>query len=112
MRSIAALDGHVWNTAKSSYVKELDAYLYWGTSTGWGCVLEEKPPQESQLKNWNEKAQWLGGFWDPQCEVSYDYAGRTIRTWEFTFNGYTGEFANLIPPKFTLEGGKLIVSLL
>jgi hypothetical protein len=108
-RSIALLDGHVWNASKGNYVRELDAYVYWGTSTKWGCLLQDKPAQDTGM---TKKGEWLGGFWDPACEVSYDYAGRTIKTWEFTFNGYTGEFTNLVQPKFKVEGGNLIVSLL
>ena len=98
LKAIEDLDDHVWDTSLSNYDPTLDAYVYWGHSTKRGCGLDHKPPNDSALKHYREKANWLGGYWDLICEVSYDYAGRAIKTYEYTFNGFTGEFPNLHKP--------------
>ena len=112
LESISQLESHVWDTTKGAYVNELDAFVYWGMSTRWGCDLQEKPAEDSGLREWSVKAQWLGGYWDPRCEVSYDYAGRALRRWEFSYNGYADELPNLRKPNVKISGRTLVVSLL
>ena len=110
--TIESLTPHVWNASTSSFNKEIGAYMYWGHSTKWGCPLELLPRQESRLLDWEPNAQWLGGYWDDWCEVSYDYAGRTIKTYAFTRNGYNAELPNLHSPEvFIGSKGKYIVSI-
>lgn len=111
-QSIAILDAHVVDRNSKAYVAELDAFVYWGVSTNRGCNLEHKIPQDSLLLQWAPDAVWLGGYWNPWCEVSYDYAGRAIDSYEFTFNGYHGRFPNLERPKLKFFGNSVIVQLL
>jgi hypothetical protein len=109
--SISLLDDHVWDKTKK-YNSDLEVYVYWGHSTKWGCPLENKEPQESLILHWNKKAKWYGGYWDSWCEVSYDYAGRAIKTWEYTYNGYTFQHENLkAPTVFRKVGDKHLVSI-
>jgi hypothetical protein len=109
--SILLLDEHVWNKT-NRYNSELDIYVYWGYSTKWGCTLDHKEPQESLIKQWKNNAKWYGGFWDNWCEVSYDYAGRAIKTWKHTFNGYTFQHENLkVPSVFEKNGDSYFVSI-
>lgn len=98
LKSISLLDAHVWDDNIKSYNKDLDAYIYWGLSTRRVCLLSHHEQQVSQLKEWSVDATWFGGYWDPSCEVSYDYAGRAIKTYEYTFNGYTMKVENLKKP--------------
>lgn len=110
--AIQRLNTHVWNSRIDSFNRELGAYIYWGHSTKFGCPLELKPPQESPILRWSKNAKWLGGYLDWRCEVSYDYAGRAIKTYEHTFNGYAAEFPNLDTPRiFKKQNGKIIVSI-
>ena len=112
VEAIQSLNTHVWNSSINSFNSELGAYVYWGHSTKFGCPLELKPAQESPILHWSQKAEWLGGYWDWRCEVSYDYAGRAIKTYEHTFNGYAAEFPNLdIPRIFKKQNGKIVVSI-
>jgi Rieske Fe-S protein len=111
IQSISILENHVWNKTKK-YDNELGGYVYWGHSTKWGCTLEHKEPQESLLKEWEKDTKWLGGYWDGWCEVSYDYAGRAIKTWKHTYNGYTFQHENLkVPTVFEKSGESYIVSI-
>ncbi len=110
-KSITQLDAKVWNAAQDAYVPELDAYVYWGISTRWGCILQEKPAVEYRAVSEDGKKQWLGGYWDPICEVSYDYAGRTIRSQAFSYNGYTAEFPNLAKPKLRIIEDNIVISM-
>lgn len=109
--SIRILSDHVWDSDSYAYNAGIGAYVYWGESTRWGCPLDDKPPQESRIKQWDENAEWLGGFWDPWCEVSYDYAGRSIKSYMYTYNGYSAKYPNLRAPKiFKKENGRYVVS--
>lgn len=109
LRSIASLDAHVWHPEQIAYSKEVDAFIYWGISTRFGCELLEKKAPRSILTEFYDSGTWLGGYWDPACEVSYDYAGRAIKNGEFTFNGYNMEYPNLDVPRFKRHGDKLII---
>lgn len=96
--SIRRLNDHVWDANIKSFNEDIGGYVFWGLSTRWGCKLSHHQQQVSRLKEWSADAIWLGGYWDQSCEVSYDYAGRTIKTYEYTFNGFTGQFENLQTP--------------
>ncbi len=112
LQSIQALNGHVWDANSHAFNEELGAFVYWGHSTKWGCPLELVPSKESRLLAWEPAAQWLGGYWDQQCEVSYDFAGRAIKTYGFTRNGYKQKHPSLESPTiFEHSNGKYIVSI-
>ena len=98
LQTIKELDKHVWNPSLANFNSDLNAYVYWGENTRWGCELEHVPPGESRFKDDDESAKWLGGYWDPLCESSYDYAGRTIKSWKYTRNGLNLEVPNLRKP--------------
>lgn len=111
--AIKRLDPYVADMTINSYRADIGAYVYWAHSSKWGCPLEHKPPQASRLREWRRNAKWLGGYWDPWCEVSYDYAGRTIKSYEFTFNGYTWPGQGLkTPTVFEKSGSDYVVSIL
>lgn len=113
LANIRALDVHVAEREYSTFRSEIGAFVYWGVSTKRvGCaLLEVKPSQPSRLVEWRGDAIWLGGYWDPICEVSYDYAGRAIKSYEFSFNGFVGEYPNLNSPLVVkITGNKLKVS--
>ncbi|TAH45434.1 MAG: hypothetical protein EYC71_06465 [Gammaproteobacteria bacterium] len=111
LRAIESLDGHVWNTAQISYANEADVFIYWGISTRFGCALQEKKASRSILLEFSDDGTWLGGYWDPACQVSYDYAGRAIKSHRFSYNGYVAEVPNLEAPRFRRVDNKLIVTL-
>jgi hypothetical protein len=110
--NLARLDAHVADRHSAAYVPELDAFVYWGISTNRGCDLQHKPPQVSMLLEYNPAAEWLGGFWSGVCELSYDYAGRTISSHEFTFSGYRAPSPNLSKPKLRVSGDVIAVQML
>jgi hypothetical protein len=110
--NIAKLDPHVSDKNQGAYVPQLDAFVLWGLSTNRGCPLEHKPPQQSRLLDENPNAVWLGGFTSDWCEASYDYAGRTITTYEFTFNGFRVPLPNLEKPRLSVAGNTMTVHFL
>lgn len=111
--SIKALDSHVWDPASLTYKPKLGIYVYWGHSPKWGCPLQHRPPHHSGLIEWGKDAQWLGGYWDSWCEVSYDYSGRAIKTYRYTYNGYTWSKINLKSPTIFYENNdKFLVSII
>jgi len=110
--SIKRLTGHVWKSDVNTFNSDLNAYVFWATSNKRHCLLQHKPKQESLLKHWSKSGKWLGGFWDPQCETSYDYSGRSIKTYNYTFNGYTVEQQNLKQPAVMQQSGdQYLISL-
>jgi hypothetical protein len=112
IESIKLLDDHVWKKEADSFVKELGAYVYWGHSTKFGRPLEHHPIDETLPPGWGIDRNWQGGYWHPWDEVSYDYAGRTIASYEFTYNGFNQAYPNLQVPTLKVVRDKLVVSLL
>lgn len=109
--AITELDPHFPDASYSSYQEDIGAYVYWAYSTKFGCPLEHKPPQDSRIRRWVDEAKWLGGYWDYMCEVSYDYAGRAISRYEYTYNGYSWPHDSLYRPKvFEKSGDKYVIS--
>ena len=108
---IRFLDSYVTNKKYKSFNKEIGVFAYWGISTRREvCDLTVKPHANSPLRD-TKDAQWFGGYWDPVCEVSYDYAGRSINTYRYSYNGFVGDYPNLeIPSVFEKRGNNLIVS--
>lgn len=110
--SIAAMDPYVFDKTHGYYSSELNAYVYWGVSTKWGCPLSEKTAEDRQSL-WPESPNlWRGGYWDGRCEVSYDYAGRTVADPTRSFNGYAVRWPNLSSPRIHATGLLLTVSRL
>lgn len=113
LASIAALESHVVDKDYVTFRPEIGAFVYWAIGTRReNCgFLEEQPPQPSRLGDWNNDAKWLGGYWDPVCEVSFDYAGRAIKTYEYSYIGFVGDYPPLETPLVLKKsGGKLQVS--
>ncbi len=113
--AIHFLDSHTSNASTNAYKTDLGVYVYWAYSSRWSwrCPLEHYPPQESSLLQWNKNAKWLGGYWDPQCEVSFDYAGRSVQRDEYTYNGFTWKPEGMKTPSiFEKTGDRYIVSIL
>lgn len=103
--NIAKLSSHVSNPAYNSYNEKLGIFFVWGISTKLGCKLSFIGPQESRLGK-----RWLGGYFDPCHDPSYDFAGRMISDYEYTFNGYNSKFPNLdVPIVKQLSGNKVEV---
>ncbi|QSP94194.1 hypothetical protein LPB19_13490 [Marinobacter salinisoli] len=96
-KSIELLNDHVWDRDHRSFG---GAYVFVGLSTSrkGPCLLEHKPAQESWLKSHDKDSKWYGGYWDHSCEISYDYAGRAIKDYPYTFNGLDDRAENLSSP--------------
>lgn len=113
LSGIKVLDDHVATKKVNTFRPEIGAYVYWGLSTRRDvcAALEVKPAQRSQLADWDSNARWLGGYWDPICEVSYDYAGRAITNYKYSFNGFVGQYHPLRTPLVVKKiGNKLRIS--
>lgn len=111
-RSIEEMDGHVFDKRHGFFSPELGAYVYWGESTKWGCPLSEMTTSDYKAYWPDSVRTWSGGYWDARCEVSYDYAGRTIASPDRAFNGYAAEWPNLRSPRIHVSGLTLTVSFL
>jgi len=71
LESIAKLDQDVWHVEQDNWLPELNAFAYWGISLPAGCELHNVPVGDSTVLLPSYHLGWLGGYWDPQCEVSY-----------------------------------------
>lgn len=109
-KDIYFLTSHVWNTEYSGYDDTTKIFIYWGLSTSIGCKLEIHPKGKNLIST--SGGIWLGGYFDVCRESSYDYAGRTIKTYEYTYNGWTSEVRNLDVPKYEISGNDLRIKLL
>lgn len=112
--ALARLDEHVWDSSRSAWNEEIGAFVYWAWDTRFGCELRHVPPGESILVKYSEDkedVEWLGGYVS-RCEMAYDFAGRTIRTWQFSYNGFNPELPNLESPSVNRSGSRFFVSFI
>lgn len=72
-----------------------------------GCMVTHYPKNRTNEYRRGE-AVWLGGFWDMCRDLSYDYAGRTIKDTKYTYINFTRDSANLAQP-LLLESDDAIV---
>ncbi|MFT5451413.1 MAG: ubiquinol-cytochrome c reductase iron-sulfur subunit [Enterobacterales bacterium] len=103
------LNKHVWDIEYSGYSENLNLFVYSGISTRYGCEVQHFPKGESPLIKYSDKARWYGGYFDPCHGSSFDYAGRAIKTWGFTHNGYELETPNLKPIRYKPFEKRLII---
>jgi Rieske Fe-S protein len=102
------MDSHVWHPEMKSYDKENNFFIYIGLSTRFGCMLT--PYKKGEVQSWMvDKRTWYGGYFDRCHDSSYDYAGRTIMDYEYTYNGFNLEVPNLKVPDYEIQNGKTIV---
>jgi len=105
---IKFLDSHVWDRNYGGYETNSGVFVFWGISTHVPCVLVHIPKGKSTLSN--VAGVWLGGYFDPCGDSSYDYAGRTIKTYTYTKNGYNAEVPNLKSPRFKIQNSQMIIN--
>ena len=109
LAAIKALDPHVNAKESNTFYEPVKAFVYWGIDTRFGCGLDHIPPGPSLLSKYSAEAKWLGGYWSVGCEVSYDYSGRVITSYEYTNNGFVGDYKNLQVPHLHVDGDSLVV---
>lgn len=111
-RELASLNEHVWDPVQRTSVPGW--FVHWAFSTGkfGGCRLRHQAAGTAQPHVGRDQAQWLGGYWAPGCEASYDYAGRAIKTARYAYGTYVGKSESLRAPGFDLrDDGRLAVRL-
>lgn len=108
LESLERLNEHVWDKEYASFD---GVFVLVGFSTGkrGPCLLKHIPKQKSQLVEYDSRAKWHGGYSDTNCEVSYDYAGRAIKEYMYTYNGFVERLRNLEVPDVKLKSKKLLV---
>ncbi len=109
--AITELDDKVWDSRSMAYHEALGAYAYWGL-TRYRLVEEH----HAEPLPWERaEMRWLGGYVEsPWGGSSYDYAGRAIKEWRYTYDGfaYSHPVPNLRTPSvLAMEGGRLLVSI-
>lgn len=109
--NLQKLDNHVWDKDYVGYEKDLNLFVTLGISTRHGCGLEHAPLGESPIYRNYGIGNWLGGYFDPCHDSSYDYAGRTIKSYEYTYKGLDIQVPNLNAPNYKLHKQQLIVEL-
>lgn len=107
MANLKFLDAHVWHPESKAFVTALGAFVYWGYSTKFGCKLQHIPPGKFTTAL-DRNIDWRGAYVDPCHGPNYDYAGRTIKTYEFTRNGYSGEHPNLYVPTVAVFTDRIV----
>ena len=108
MADLKKLDAHVWDCNLQAYDKDHEIFIYWGESTKTGVQLERIAKGSSRFTEPGHV--WLGGYFDLMHDPSYDYAGRTIKYYEYTYNGYDVKHPNMKVPKYEfLRDGNLLI---
>lgn len=96
LKDLKFLDAHVANPSLDSYIDDVGVFVYqaWGRKNFYYCEVEHRPSEEAS--EWYP--EWKGGFLSMPCDISYDYAGRAIKSVKYSAIGYAGEFENLKSP--------------
>jgi Rieske Fe-S protein len=102
MNDLAKLDPHTWDPTRASFNAEHNVFIYWGISTRLGCDLTHYP-KGAPPRPVEQGRTWHGGYFDRCHDSSYDYAGRTIKTYEYTANGFNAEVPNLRVPQYEIR---------
>lgn len=112
LHDLARLTAHVWEPEHAS--PDSGVFVHWAFSTGkfGGCRLRHEPPAYPHDATAVNEPRWLGGYWAPGCEASYDYAGRAIKTTAHAFGSYVAKSKPLRAPEFTLlDDGRLAITI-
>ena len=108
LESLEQLDKHVWYRQRPKPLSGPDnIYVY--SPIGERCPVVKMPPRDQDP--FDLKRKWLGGYVDPCRDVSYDYAGRVIRTHEYTNNGYSRGLPSLYVPRYYIAGEVLEIDM-
>jgi hypothetical protein len=108
--SLVRLDAEVWDRTIRSEIDEAGVFAYWGLSTGkfGGCRLAHYAPGRSRLDAAGKGSRWLGGYWAAGCDASYDYAGRAIKSREYSYSGHVARTPSLRSPEIEFVGADRI----
>jgi ubiquinol-cytochrome c reductase iron-sulfur subunit len=102
------LDQHVWNRRRPKPTSgPKDIYVY--SAVGDSCTVLHVPRLERDPFDIQRK--WLGGYVDPCRGSNYDYAGRAIRSTQYTTNAFSLESPSLFVPQYRIAGGVLEINM-
>ena len=109
LRDLEKLSPHVWNSTISTTYKAENGksfFIFNGRGTiEPGCLVKHYPKTEPNTYR-EDNAVWFGGFLDPCRDVSYDYAGRLIRSISHSYINFTREAPNMPRIKYMREDEK------
>jgi hypothetical protein len=106
LNDLDILSDHVWDQKINTLYKAGNGksfFIFNGRSTiEPGCLIKHYPKTQPNIFRADD-AKWYGGFLDPCRDVSYDYAGRLIKSISHSYVNFTKKAPNIYPPKFTHE---------
>lgn len=106
LRDLEKLSPYVWNPKISTTYKAENGksfFIFNGRGTiDPGCLVRHYPKSEPNTYR-EDNAVWYGGFLDPCRDVSYDYAGRLIRSISHSYINFSREAPNMPRIKFMRE---------
>ncbi|MEJ2527942.1 MAG: hypothetical protein P8Y49_07700 [Sulfurovaceae bacterium] len=98
LRDLEKLSPHVWNAKVSTTYKSKNGrsfFIFNGRGTiDPGCLVKHYPKTQPNTYR-GDNAVWYGGFLDPCRDVSYDYAGRLIKSISHSYINFTKEAPNM-----------------
>ena len=112
--SLAALELHVWEQDVDARMLSSRIFVHWAFSTGkfGGCRLKHVPPVKRPVAETQGAVGWLGGYWGSGCDASYDYAGRAIKSPQYSYGDYVGRSQSLHAPNMTvLDKDRISINL-
>lgn len=106
------LNTHVASAQFSNWSAALGAFAYWGNDPHSGYILVEKSIEDAKKEGFWAEIHWVGGYSDPEYDVSYDYAGRVITDENYAMFGKVLSQQSLKPLNLEALGSdKLVVHL-
>ena len=94
------LSDHVWDRKISTEYTMSNGtryFIFYGVQKVVPSCLPKLYKKDEPNSYRADSAMWLGGFWDLCRDVSYDYAGRTIRDIQYAYINFSRKLPNLPP---------------
>lgn len=96
LNDLHVMDAHVWHPDYGNWSPDVQMFAYWAESTRFGAILQEKAVDQALRDRFNDRLQpWHGGYMNEWDDMSYDYAGRTIKDGDYTYYGMGLDFPNM-----------------
>lgn len=116
LADLAQLDAHVWNPQISTEYTSNDGKRFFifvplSARAGQRCLVKHVDKSEPNPGRRADNT-WLGGFWDPCWDASFDYAGRAIKNPQYSYLNVAPEAASLgVVPAVKEKDGVLTLNL-
>lgn len=100
LSDLNTLSNHVWDSKISTAYTTSNGtryFIFYGVQKKVHSCLPKLYKKEEPNSYRTDSTTWLGGFWDTCREVTFDYAGRSIKDIQYSYINLSRKSSNLPP---------------